>query len=82
MGDFWVGRLDHHLALTRVDELPHLENRGRRPHIALLEPPTSCIFAVSALTHFLFGTADANSILVAHLLLARQSRHRGHVEPL
>lgn len=42
MGHFRVGRLDHHLAFAGVDELAHLEDGGRWPHITLLEAAASC----------------------------------------
>lgn len=56
--DLGVGRLDHHLALAGVDELAHLEDGGRRAHVALLETEAaaSCIFVVSLVFHaFIFG---------------------------
>ena len=45
--DLGVGRLNHHLALAGVDELAHLEDGGRRAHVALLETETAaaCVFS-------------------------------------
>ena len=80
--DLGVGRLDHHLALAGVDELAHLEDSGRRAHVALLETETAaaCDFEVSLVFRaFVFGYAPNGEVPVAHLLhllRVRRTHHR------